>query len=165
MLIASSAGATAIDTAVGNGGGGMGMAGPSVGTTMLGGFGVELDTHNNDPSGACGESVNGDHVNVDTLTPCTVASNAILPTPIGTAVAYSLADGAWHTASLHLAAGLLTVAIKTGALTTTLFVNTPLAGFSASDAYYYGFSGATGGLSERHELRNININFPSPRCL
>jgi hypothetical protein len=41
----------------------------------------------------------------------------------------------------------------------------PLTGFTAGASYYYGFTGATGGLFERHELRNIAITFPSPRCL
>ena len=40
-----------------------------------------------------------------------------------------------------------------------------LPNFTSGDAYYFGFTWATGGYSERHEVRNVSITFPTPRCL
>jgi hypothetical protein len=61
-------------TAIGAGGGGLGMVNPmpSGSSSPLTGFGVELDGFDNDPTlHRCGE-IAGDHVNIDTLTGCRV---------------------------------------------------------------------------------------------
>jgi hypothetical protein len=152
---------------VGNTRGRIGMKAPTAAgsSTVLTGYGVELDTFDNDPSaGACGETVNGDHVNVDTLAQCFISAGSV-PTPLSTAQAYTLGDGNWHTAKVHLTSGKLSVSIVTSGTTTTLFSNVPLTGFHAGDSYFYGFTGACGGDSERAELRNVAITFPTPRCL
>jgi hypothetical protein len=168
VLIKNNSAVAQIDTSVGFGGGGLGMMtpGPQSSSALLSGYGVELDSYDNDnPNGACGETINGDHVNIDTLAACATVSNGNLPTPLSKAQAYPLADGLWHTVALHLAGGQLSVAITTGTTTTTLFTNVPLSGFGAGDSYFYGFSGATGGFSERAEVRNVAVKFPAPRCL
>lgn len=168
MLIKNNSAVADIDTAVGFGGGGLGMLAPSPqnSNAILSGYGVELDTYDNDnPNGACGETINGDHVNIDTLASCATATNGSLPTPLAQAQYFQLADGLWHTVQLHLAGGQLSVAIKTGTTVKTLFTNVPLTGFNSGDAYFYGFSGATGGFGERAEVRNIAVQFPTSRCL
>ena len=168
VLIKNNTAVAQIDTAVGVGGGGLGMIAPSPqnSSAILSGYGVELDTYDNDnPNGACGENINGDHVNIDTLASCATVSNGNLPTPLSQAQAYQLADGLWHTLTLHFASGQLSVAITTNGTQTTLFTNVPLTGFQSGDSYFYGFSGATGGFSERAEVRNFAAKFPTPRCL
>jgi hypothetical protein len=154
-------------TAVGTAGGGLGVEAPQVNNAgpLLTGYGVEFDTYDNDyPTGRCGETINGDHVNIDTLTPCSIGGGTV-PTPLATPRAYTLSDGNWHTAMVHLANGQLSVSVQTGGTTTTLFTNVPLSGFAAGDSYYFGFAASTGGLSERHEVKNVSVTFPSPRCL
>ena len=168
VLIKNNSAVANIDTSVGFGGGGLGMLAPTPqnSSAILSGYGVELDTYDNDnPNGACGENVDGDHVNVDSLASCATVSNGNLPTPLSQAQAYQLADGLWHTLGLHFAAGQLSVAITTNGTATTLFTNVPLTGFVSGDSYFYGFSGATGGFSERAEVRNVAVKFPTPRCL
>jgi Bacterial lectin len=168
VLIKNNSAVADIDTAVGFGGGGFGMMAPSPqnSNALLSGYGVELDTYDNDyPNGACGETVNGDHVNIDTLASCATATNGNLPTPLAQPQYFQLADGAWHTVQLHLAGGQLSVAIKTGTTVQTLFTNVPLTGFNSGDSYFYGFSGATGGFGERAEVRNVAVQFPTARCL
>jgi hypothetical protein len=64
-----------------------------------------------------------------------------------------------------LSAGKLSVGITQGATETTLFSNVALTGFKSGDRYYFGFAGATGQFSERAELRNITVSFPTARCL
>jgi hypothetical protein len=92
-------------------------------------------------------------------------ANRTAPTPVGTAQPITLVDGNWHTANIQFVNGSVSVSITTGTTTTILFTNVSLPGFNPGDYYYYGFSGATGGISEKHEIRNINISFPTLRCL
>ncbi len=168
VLIKNNSAVANIDTSVGFGGGGLGMLAPSPqnSNALLSGYGVELDTYDNDnPNGACGENIDGDHVNIDSLASCATASNGNLPTPLSQAQAFQLADGLWHTLGLHFAGGQLSVSITTNGTAQTLFTNVPLTGFVSGDSYFYGFSGATGGFSERAEVRNVAVKFPTPRCL
>jgi hypothetical protein len=168
LLIKNNSAVADIDTAVGFGGGGLGMIAPTPqnSSAILSGYGVELDTYDNDnPNGGCGENVDGDHVNIDTLASCSIGNNGSVPTPLTQAQAFQLADGQWHTAQLRLAGGQLAVSIRSGTTTTTLFSNVPLTGFTSGDSYVYGFSGATGGFGERAEVRNVSVAFPTPRCL
>ena len=156
-------------TAVGGAGGSLGMVQPlAAGASHpLNGYAVELDGYDNDnPSSGCGETVRGEHINIDTLAPCATGSNGTLPTPVGTAQAFTLSDGAWHTAIIKLSSdGKMSVSIQTGANVFPILLDVPLPGFVSGDAYFYGFTGSTGGFSERHEVRNFSLTFPSQRCL
>ena len=44
-------------------------------------------------------------------------------------------------------------------------VSAPLPLFSAGKSYYFGFSAATGGITALHEIKNVAVSFPTPRCL
>jgi hypothetical protein len=147
------------NTAIGNGGGGFGMAG-------LTGYGVELDAYNN---GVCGD-VDNDHTGVDSLTTCTDSTDC--PTSLSVSPSllslftYDIGDGAWRTVSVHMVSGSVTVTINQGTSTNIPAVtSTALPGFVAGDKYYFGFGGATGGINEKSEIRNIRVSFPTPRCL
>jgi hypothetical protein len=156
-----------IPAAVGLGGGGLGMVAPQVGAsgTALTGFGVEFDTYGNDATTAgCGETVNGDHVNVDSLAWCQL-SGSVVPRPLAAAQPVVLSDGAWHHVVVALGGGQLAVSMVIGGTLTPIVTGAPLPGFVPGDSYYVGFSAATGGLSARHEIRNVAITFPSARCL
>jgi hypothetical protein len=167
VMIKSDGGANDV-VATGIGGSGLGItsltAGP--GGATLHGYAVELDTYDNDTvNGQCGESINADHVNVDTLEPCLTGGGRV-PSPLAAPRAFTLVDGRWHTAHVTLSNGRLSVSITNGSgSNVALFSNVALTGFTAGDIYYFGFSGATGGFSQRSEVKNINITFPTPRCL
>jgi hypothetical protein len=140
-------------TAIGSNGGGLGMSG-------LGGFGVELDVYNN---GQCGDS-NANHVGIDALGACGngfLTSLFASPDLTGTV---TLADAAWHTATVDLASGAMSVTVDGHAV-----ANAPLAGFASGTSYYYGFAGAIGGgsgsLGMQTEVKDVTVTFPSPRCL
>ncbi len=135
-------------TAVGANASGLGMAG-------LHGFGVELDIYDNQ---VCGD-LDQNHVGVDTLARCQGGG----PTPVAAPVTapVTLADRAWHTATVTLAGGAFAVTIDGAA------VGEPVAlpGFVGGAPYFYGFGGATGGASARIEVRGVQIQFPTARCL
>jgi hypothetical protein len=145
-------------TAVGTYGGELGMAG-------LTGFGVEMDIFDN---GACGD-VSGDHVGVDSLALCDAGPG--LPQSLFSADVtslFDLGDGNWHTASVSLGNGALSMVVDG----TTVANGVALPGFVANTPSYFGFGGATGGLvlpdgtgGYRTEVKNVVIAFPSPRCL
>src|SRR5262249_19726170 len=106
-------------TAVGGEGSSLGMAG-------LNGFGVELDIYN---GGVCGDS-SDDHVGIDKLTTCTSGQ----PTSLASADITStldLGDTHWHTATISLASGALSLTIDGHVLLT----GTALPGLTAGDAY------------------------------
>jgi hypothetical protein len=167
MLVKSDSTVAFIQSAVGAGGGGLGMVNPTASgsTVPLTGFGVELDGFDNDPMlHRCGE-IAGDHINIDTLAGCQVSGITSLPSPVATAQPFGLVDGIWHTLSVQFVNGSMSVSITTGTTTTMLFSNVTIPGFTPGDSYYYGFSGATGNSYERHEIRNVSITFPTLRCL
>jgi hypothetical protein len=161
------------DKALGGLGGGLGMIGMRVadGGAPLSGYGVELDTYANDVAGEsadCQEVASvAEHVNIDTLDTCTV-NMVTLPAPLGRATHVPLADGKWHRAVVTLEKGEMTVSITAldpSADATPVVVQAALRGFTPGETYYVGFTGATGIASEAHELTNVAITFPSPRCL
>ncbi len=136
------------DKVVGNGGGGLGMTG-------LNGFGVELDTFGNP---GCDGRAN--HVGIDDLTvngapdcPTVLAQNESLP--------FLLSGTGWHTAVVHWEGKTVYVSLDGVAVLS----NYTIANFNAGSAYYFGFGGAGTRNGDRHEVRNIQIAFPSPRCL
>jgi hypothetical protein len=145
---------TSGDRAVGDAGGGLGLAG-------LDGFGVEVDEWNN---GVCGDS-NYNHVGVDALGECDPKNKM----PISLAATSDLwalhgievSDGTWHRCSVHVEASAATVELD-GHL---LLRDIALPGLHAGDLYWFGFAGATGGAGDEHRLRNVAIRFPTPRCL
>lgn len=168
VLVHADPGAGDIATAVGAWGGSLGMtSATALGSTIpLSGFGVELDCYDNDnPSSRCGESIRGEHVNIDTLAPCSIGGTSSLPTPVSSPVAVKLADGLWRTVAIHVDNGLMTVSIIVKGSENVLFKDVALPGFLSGDAYFYGFTGATGDLTERHEIRNVTFTFPTERCL
>jgi hypothetical protein len=139
-------------TAIGVGNASFGMGG-------LAGYGVELDIYNN---GVCGDT-SADHVGVDSLSECAQQPTSLFASDLTGTI--DLADGQWHAASVRLAAGAISVFIDTKAFAQDV----ALTGFAPSTSYYYGFSGATGGIAPnggvRTEVKAVTIAFPTPRCL
>ncbi len=139
-------------------GGGLGIAG-------LGGYGVEFDVYDN---GTCGDN-STDHIGIDDLTVCSTQAN---PTSLFATADLSgsidLADGQWHSVVVTLLQGSISVAVDTA----THISSIPLP-IEAGATYYFGFGGAIGGGAAPDagptgclpEVRNVNITFPTPRCL
>ena len=48
---------------------------------------------------------------------------------------------------------------------TPVVVKTTLSDFTPGQPYYLGFTATTGFRTESHELSNVTITFPTPRCL
>lgn len=136
------------ETAVGDGGGGLGMAG-------LAGFGVEIDTYHNL---GCTDS-NKNHVGVDDLTkPC---DGGVLGSLGQGTSGVALGDGAFHKAQIELDKGKVNLNID-GKLQ---FQGFAIPGFPVGSKFFYGFAAGTGDATARQEIRNVKITFPSPRCL
>ncbi|MGK3995843.1 lectin-like domain-containing protein [Sorangium sp. So ce1024] len=136
------------DTAVGEPGGGLAMAG-------LDGYGVEFDTYNNFD---CSDW-NDNHIAVDVLSqPC---PEGVLSSFVDAATNVALGDGAFHTARIELDAGEVSVSVDGE----RLLQRFPIDGFPVGSRFFHGFAGATGAAVARQEIRNVKISFPSPRCL
>ncbi len=141
-------------SAVGSNGGGLGMSG-------LTGFGAEFDIYDN---GQCGDG-NANHVGIDSLNDCgseeLLTSLFASPDLTGTV---TLSDGQWHTATVQLSSGTMSVTVDGHAVAGIL-----LQGFVPGTRYYYGFAGAIGGgsssLGMQTEVKGVSITFPTPRCL
>jgi hypothetical protein len=141
----------------------VGATNGSLGMGGLGGYGVEFDVYDN---GQCGDS-NSDHVGVDSLAAC--ASSTGLPTSLFASAdltsTINLADAKWHTATVSLSSAAMSVTIDANAVATSV----SLPGFATGTPYYYGFSGATGGIAPnggiQTEVKSITMTFPTPRCL
>jgi hypothetical protein len=150
------------NTALGYAGGGLGIAG-------LDGFGVELDLFNDQ---GCGD-LDSDHLAVDQLTKCMAGSSGtVQPTPLAVSETlsalyqYDLGDGAWRTCTIHVVSGKASVTVdQNGSHNAPALSDVQLTGLVPGDAYYYGFAASTGGSLEKHEIRNITVTFPVPRCL
>ncbi len=141
-------------TALGSNGGGLGMSG-------LDGFGVELDVYDNNQ---CGDS-NANHVGVDQLSGCGSGLLTSLFASADLTGTVTLSDAQWHSATVQLAGGALSVTLDGNAVASGV----ALPGFTAGTRYYYGFAGAIGGGSGsggmQTEVRDVSITFPTPRCL
>jgi hypothetical protein len=146
-------------SAVGASGSGLGMAG-------LEGFGVELDIYNN---AVCGDT-SGDHVGVDELSVCPADNGtptSLFESDVSSVV--DLGDTHWHTAVVTLVSGAVSLSIDG----TSVINNVALSGLELGAPYYLGFAAGTGGLvapdggpgGYRHEVKNVTITFPTPRCL
>ncbi|WP_437592296.1 lectin-like domain-containing protein [Sorangium sp. So ce1000] len=136
------------ETAVGEPGGGLGMAG-------LTGYGVEIDTYHNLD---CSDS-NSNHLGVDDLAqPCDAG---VLGSLGQAATNIPLGNAAFHTAQIELNEGVASMSID-GKLQ---FRGFTIRGFPVGSKFFYGFAAGTGEATARQEIRNVKITFPSPRCL
>ncbi|HEY1953961.1 MAG TPA: hypothetical protein VGH28_00065, partial [Polyangiaceae bacterium] len=133
-------------TAVGISGGGLGIAG-------LSGFGVELDTYDNEE---CMDD-SSNHIAIDSLAAC--GDGAPTSLLVNDAPGFTLGDGAWHT---------VVVEIVSGAFTVTADNNGEVAAYTptgwANASYYLGFGAGTGGQTNVHEVRNVSVTFATPHC-
>ena len=135
-------------TALGGSGGCLGMCG-------LPGFGVEFDTYNND---ACGD-MNSNHVAVDELSGCSEAFPAHIA---ATGSTLPTLDGTSHSVLVTLASGAVSVTVDD----MSWLSGVSLPGFVSGTAYYFGFAGGTGGVTDAHMVSpSLSITFPTPRCL
>ena len=145
-----------------DGPGAVGLAGGGCfGVCGLDGFGVELDTFDND---GCGDT-NANHIGVDSLAVCSIPDCSDLPTMLTsyTDLPFMLSDGAPHMATVVLDSGLISVTVDSTAAITAF----PLPKeFVPGKPYYFGFGGGTGGGTDFHEVGpDLTISFPTPRCL
>jgi hypothetical protein len=149
-------------TAVGFGGGSFGMVG-------LVGYGVELDTYDNQPNltGRCGDATNN-HVGIDSLATCTNEDGQSMPTPLVESAnlhtynpSITLADGQWHSCHVNYQLGTMKVSIDG-----LLRASAALTGFVAGQSYYFGFGAGTGGFYAKQEVRNPQVQLFGPvQCL
>jgi hypothetical protein len=136
------------ETAVGEPGGGLGMAG-------LAGYGVELDTYRNR---GCTDS-DRNHVGVDDLAePCDAG---VLGSLDQATSEVALGNATFHTAQIELNKGVVSLSID-GARQLQGFA---IRDFPVGSKFFYGFAAGTGDAAARQEIRNVKITFPSPRCL
>jgi hypothetical protein len=134
-------------------------SGSCFGLCGLTGFGVELDTYDND---GCGDTTSN-HVAVDALTECT-ADDALLPTTlfVNNSLPFTLSDGMTHTAVVELDEGAMSVTLDG----TKVVASYSIPGFVAGKPYYFAFGAGSGGAVNFHEVGpDLSIVFPTPRCL
>ena len=136
-------------TALGGGGSGFGVVG-------LTGYGVEFDEYNNM---ACDDASTAD-IGIVSLAPCN--ANPGMPSALATNpfLPFNLLNGGWHTCSVTLSAGKMLVACDGQWIVAPV----SLPAFTPGKSYHYGFGGGTGVVSSTHEVRNVTIQFGSPRC-
>jgi hypothetical protein len=151
-------------TALGGSGGGLGFVG-------LPGYGVELDIYDNVE---CGDA-DDNHAGIDETVSCGQGEPvpiATSPNLIDTSPTHGvgdLGDGQWRTATMSLANGQMSVSITDPVDSSVIAVpnlkNVALPGFLLGTAYYFGLSAGGGSLAGRQEIRNVQVSFPSARCL
>ncbi|WP_437318213.1 L-type lectin-domain containing protein [Sorangium sp. So ce385] len=135
-------------TAVGEPGGGLGMAG-------LDGYGVEFDTYQNFDC----DDVSDEHMGIaDLARPC---SDGVLGALLQVEGGLRLGDAAFHTARIELNQGEASVSLDGR----PLIEKFAIPGFPVGSRLFYGFAAATGAAVARQEIRNVTITFPAPRCL
>jgi hypothetical protein len=135
---------------VGRGGSGFGVVG-------LDGWGVELDVFNNN---TCMDA-NGNHVGVNTLAVCEPALGTPNPLRVSGDLPFDVVDNAWHPMVVRLVRGVVEVSVQGQ----TQITGVSLPGLTSTTSYWLGFGAATGDLSARHDVRNVRVVYPSPRCL
>jgi hypothetical protein len=155
------------NTSVGAGYGGFGVMG-------LQGYAVELDLFD---SGPC-DPGNGNHAGVDLLSAC--STNGGILSPIATSNDLfdgalpgngvgDIGDGIWRTATIQMVSGQVSVMITgaSGPVAVGNLQGVTLPGFVSGTPHYFGFGAGTGSnsLAARQEIRNVQITFPTQRCL
>ena len=139
----------------------LGDSGGALGVSPLNGFGVELDTYEN--SIMCLEP-SFEHVGLNDLaTICGLDGNDSVPTTLAASdvLPGDLAEGGWRSVTVDVDAGMVTVSLDD----TAVLGPVALPGFASGSAHYLGFGAGTGGAFNRHEVRNLVVTFPTPRCL
>jgi hypothetical protein len=135
-------------TAVGNGGGGLGVSG-------LTGYGFELDTRQS----TCDDPMS-DHVGIDGLSPCSTSGPPTALT-VNPSPPVAFADGNWHTCAVDFKNGTVTLSLDGK----TAIMSYVISGWQSGQAYYFGFGGDSGTKGVTHQVRNVTLTFPTPRCL
>jgi hypothetical protein len=150
----------------------LGAAGGGLGVAGLHGYAVEFDIYNNKE---CGDST-ANHAGIDTLTPCGLGE----PTPVATSGDLNdpsapdhgvgdIGDGEWRTVVVTVLAGVMSVSVTDPTSGASIAVpnlqSVMLPGFVGGTPYYIGFSGATGAITSRQEIRNVHVMFPATVCL
>ncbi len=139
-------------TALGDDGGGLGVAG-------LTGWGMELDTFRN--NNGCGDPA-FEHAAIIDLSVCgSLADPSPTTVQASGALSVALVDGGWHAIEVAVSDGVTTVAIDGEVVVGPV---TP-SGFAAGEAYYLGFGAGTGDGASRHAVRSLTVTFPTARCL
>jgi hypothetical protein len=75
---------------------------------------------------------------------------------------FELADGEWHTTTVSMDQGNMSVTMEGSSATYPITLNCVLPGYQPFNGYF-GFSAATGDISSNHQVDNINIELPFPR--
>jgi hypothetical protein len=140
-----------------NGASSLGFGGSGLGMAGLTGFGVELDTYN---SGMCGDP-NGNHAAVDLLSPACGMGMPVMLT-VNPNLPFTMWNTAWHTCTVHFDHGKITVTLDG---TTVIGPDYANAQINWGQNAWFGFSGGTGGLTDRQEIKNLKITFSSSQCL
>jgi Bacterial lectin len=142
-----------------------GSQGAGLGIAGLVGYGVEIDVYDN---GTCGDQ-SDNHLGIDDLTVCSTQDTptSLFATPDLTGV-LDLADGQWHAVVVTYATPLISVSLDGVPHITNVAV--PI---EAGTPYYFGFGATVGGIAPEDggpggctdEIRNVDVTFPTPRCL
>ena len=137
--------------AVGDPGGGLAIAG-------LQGYAVEFDTYDNSD---CGDP-DADHVGIDVLgAVCGQGEQESIQSFPLAPFGVNLQDGQWHSAEVALVDGTLILTLDG----VTVVAGFMLPGWTAGVSYWYGFSGSTGSATALQQVRNVQVGFPTARCL
>ena len=77
-----------------------------------------------------------------------------------TRLPFALENSGWHTAVISFEGGAVAVTLD-GFSTISAYA---LPGWTAGTSYFFGFTASGGALGDRHEVRNVQMTFPAPRC-
>jgi Bacterial lectin/Putative metal-binding motif len=140
-------------TALGGAIGGIGMSG-------LTGYGVEFDTHQD----SCGGDPPANHVGVDDLSqvcgPMNNVQVSMFTVPLNTP---NINDGAMHQAEITFSSG--TVGVLVDGMTVVSAFTIPA--FPTGQQFFYGFSASDWFAVTENTVFvwNVQVTFPTPRCL
>ena len=140
-----------------NGNNVIGRGGSGFGVVGLDGWAVELDVFNNN---TCMDA-NGNHVGVDTLAVCDMAVGTPNPLAVSGDLPFDVVDNVWHPMAITVDRGSVRVSVE-GRMQIS---GVQLPGLTSTTQYWMGFGAGTGDLAARHDVRNVRVTYPSPRCL